>query len=279
MTEKIRRIIDWGLASDNKNKIIKFLDELNSIPFSDSKRWEKRLFDFFSEITIVHYIIETSLDEETPTREFIKKSFFSGIMDETTTFLSTDTIYKDLINIRESLKNGKKLKDYLEFLFKINHHIKHMMVKKIDHEDKRWKEFGVGITPVCLEFTPKENSKFYEITHFILPDKDIDYPLKEWHKKISQYWRKKWKDKLNDKEKKIQKRNPIESRLRHEVFKRDNYKCIECGKDNKNSTLHVDHIIPISQSGNDELENLQTLCQACNLAKSNRKWERGIKNE
>lgn len=69
------------------------------------------------------------------------------------------------------------------------------------------------------------------------------------------------------------KRDPIESRLRHEVFKRDNYKCKECGKTKKNTTLHVDHILPVVQGGTDELDNLQTLCQACNLAKSNKKWK------
>jgi 5-methylcytosine-specific restriction enzyme A len=67
-------------------------------------------------------------------------------------------------------------------------------------------------------------------------------------------------------------RDPIESRLRHEVFKRDSYKCVECGKTNKETTLHADHILPVAQGGKDELENLQTLCQACNLAKSNKCW-------
>lgn len=71
------------------------------------------------------------------------------------------------------------------------------------------------------------------------------------------------------------KRDPIESRLRHEVFKRDGYKCVECNKDKEETTLHADHILPVSQGGADELENLQTLCQACNFAKSNRKWKGG----
>lgn len=66
------------------------------------------------------------------------------------------------------------------------------------------------------------------------------------------------------------KRNPIESRLRHEVFKRDQFRCKECGRGNKEVVLHVDHIIPVSQGGTDELDNLQTLCSACNFAKSNR---------
>ena len=57
--------------------------------------------------------------------------------------------------------------------------------------------------------------------------------------------------------------------LRHEVFKRDNYTCCECGaKKEDGATLHIDHIIPVSKGGTDELSNLQTLCADCNLNKS-----------
>lgn len=75
--------------------------------------------------------------------------------------------------------------------------------------------------------------------------------------------------------KKQKYRDPISSSLRHEVFKKDNYKCIECGITNKEKPLCIDHIIPKSKGGNDELNNLQTLCFECNLAKSNRNWVGG----
>lgn len=68
------------------------------------------------------------------------------------------------------------------------------------------------------------------------------------------------------------RREPISSSLRHEVFKRDGYKCVECGSTKDETTLHIDHIIPKAQDGNDELDNLRTLCVTCNLSKSNRKW-------
>ena len=71
------------------------------------------------------------------------------------------------------------------------------------------------------------------------------------------------------------KRNPISGSLRHEIFKRDCYRCVECGQSNRQTILHVDHLIPVAQGGTDELGNLQTLCQRCNLAKSNRKWTAG----
>jgi len=68
-------------------------------------------------------------------------------------------------------------------------------------------------------------------------------------------------------------RNPIDSKLRHECFKRDNYRCVECGETNKETILHADHIISVTQGGTDELDNLQTLCQEFNLTKSKKTWK------
>jgi 5-methylcytosine-specific restriction endonuclease McrA len=36
------------------------------------------------------------------------------------------------------------------------------------------------------------------------------------------------------------------------------------------AVLHIDHITPVSHDGLTVPENLQTLCQSCNLGKSNR---------
>jgi len=77
---------------------------------------------------------------------------------------------------------------------------------------------------------------------------------------------------LNHKKGMKKSRTPITRQLRHEVFKRDDYKCLECGASNKKRTLHIDHIVPVSRGGTDELENLQTLCEQCNLSKANRAW-------
>ena len=72
------------------------------------------------------------------------------------------------------------------------------------------------------------------------------------------------------KKKKTRQRTHIPRGLRHEVFKRDNYTCQECGATKEDGAkLHIDHIIPVSQGGTDELDNLQTLCDKCNLNKSN----------
>lgn len=61
-------------------------------------------------------------------------------------------------------------------------------------------------------------------------------------------------------------------RLRYKVLKRDDFSCVCCGASPAKKTsilLHIDHIKPWSKGGVTELDNLQTLCQNCNLGKSN----------
>lgn len=53
-----------------------------------------------------------------------------------------------------------------------------------------------------------------------------------------------------------------------QVFKRDNYTCQYCGLMNGN--LEVDHIVPFSKGGSDELFNLTTACKRCNIQKKDK---------
>jgi HNH endonuclease len=68
-----------------------------------------------------------------------------------------------------------------------------------------------------------------------------------------------------------QERNRITAGVRSKVLARDNYRCQHCGISAAlGAVLHVDHITPISKGGTSDTDNLQTLCQDCNLGKSNR---------
>lgn len=59
--------------------------------------------------------------------------------------------------------------------------------------------------------------------------------------------------------------------IRWQVFQRDDFKCVACGLSQKDGAiLHVDHIVPRSKGGSDTLDNYQTLCQTCNIGKSNK---------
>lgn len=66
-------------------------------------------------------------------------------------------------------------------------------------------------------------------------------------------------------------RSIITPGLSYNIFKRDSFKCKICGsKESDGVKLHVDHIIPISKGGLSNESNLQTLCDTCNLGKSNK---------
>lgn len=67
------------------------------------------------------------------------------------------------------------------------------------------------------------------------------------------------------------KRKPISSRLRYEVLLRDGHRCVDCGAspaDDPSVRLEIDHRLPVSKGGTNDIENLQTLCWACNNGKS-----------
>ncbi|RYE39404.1 MAG: HNH endonuclease [Sphingobacteriales bacterium] len=59
--------------------------------------------------------------------------------------------------------------------------------------------------------------------------------------------------------------------MRYKVLKKDNFKCVACGRGAADGIkLHIDHKTPFSLGGLTEMKNLQTLCDECNLSKSNK---------
>lgn len=57
------------------------------------------------------------------------------------------------------------------------------------------------------------------------------------------------------------------------ILNNHDYRCAnpKCRADLRKVQHHIDHIIPFSKGGTTTLENLQALCEPCNLAKGNRK--------
>ncbi|NMG09659.1 HNH endonuclease [Brasilonema sp. UFV-L1] len=62
----------------------------------------------------------------------------------------------------------------------------------------------------------------------------------------------------------------IPASVRVLVLHRDGYKCVFCGCTSQQVQLEVDHIVPFSKGGNNDLNNLQTLCRDCNRGKGAR---------
>lgn len=79
-------------------------------------------------------------------------------------------------------------------------------------------------------------------------------------------------NKNNEEVKIVEKTRTVPLSVRIKVLSRDNFRCVFCGKSpatNIGTKLHIDHVIPFSKGGTNTADNLQTLCEECNLGKSN----------
>lgn len=60
-------------------------------------------------------------------------------------------------------------------------------------------------------------------------------------------------------------RTVIPQAVRHEIWRRDQGQCVECGS---KENLEYDHLIPFSKGGSNTVRNLRLLCEKCNRVKS-----------
>ena len=65
-------------------------------------------------------------------------------------------------------------------------------------------------------------------------------------------------------------RRLVSGSVRYSVFKRANFHCELCGIRADDKALEVDHIVPKSLGGADDISNYQALCYSCNASKGNR---------
>ena len=79
----------------------------------------------------------------------------------------------------------------------------------------------------------------------------------------SEFAKNKKENKKIDKE----SRDPISPKLRFEVFRRDKFCCQYCGAAGPKVELEIDHKIPVSRGGTDDIDNLKTACFKCNRGK------------
>lgn len=63
-------------------------------------------------------------------------------------------------------------------------------------------------------------------------------------------------------------REPVPPRIRFRVLQRDGFRCTYCGRSQQDgATLHVDHVVPVSDGGSSDDGNLVAACDECNLGK------------
>ena len=62
----------------------------------------------------------------------------------------------------------------------------------------------------------------------------------------------------------------ISGTLRYEILKRAKFRCELCGISAEDKAIEVDHIIPRTLDGTNDISNLQALCYSCNAMKRDR---------
>jgi len=61
-----------------------------------------------------------------------------------------------------------------------------------------------------------------------------------------------------------ERRRPIPEAVRHEVWRRDQGQCVDCGS---RENLEFDHIVPVSAGGPNTARNIDLRCESCNRMK------------
>ena len=170
---------------------------------------------------------------------------------------------------------------------------KYNAVFKENEENKKYVGFLDKAVSEAKYFRAKYNECSSELTMSQIESKNLLEELREantqlrYERNKEQIEKDKVKAKLLEKKKKREietlalqelidegeifpeanKRPPIPKDVVDTVWNRDGGKCVYCGS---NENLHLDHIIPFSKGGDTSVENLQLLCQKCNLEKSNK---------
>jgi len=62
-------------------------------------------------------------------------------------------------------------------------------------------------------------------------------------------------------------REAIPPKLRFEILKRDQFRCRYCGARAPKAELHIDHLVPVSLDGDNDITNLMAACVPCNMGK------------
>ena len=122
-------------------------------------------------------------------------------------------------------------------------------------------QFSLTITLYCSTI----NGQIYGKKTAVFADKDIYTLIKRLNNKNGIFYndREIW-DAICRVE-----RGKVSNKMRFSIYKRDGYRCRNCGISNRYSNLEIDHIIPISKGGKSTYDNLQTLCHRCNVEKGN----------
>lgn len=186
----------------------------------------------------------------------------------------------------------ESLKDYLENYMRMSHIYQPVMIwtllrnggeasetqiaKEIAGHDQAQIEYYelrvknmVGRVLTNNGVTTKQSPKKYALIANY-SDSEVEELMRICEEKIDQYIERRkidiWDHRRNN-------RRPVPGSVRYKVLSRAKHKCELCGVDASERALEVDHIVPKSLGGKDDIANYQALCYKCNTNKGNRAEE------
>jgi len=114
----------------------------------------------------------------------------------------------------------------------------------------------------------KKSKDYYSFENFDLEESQKDELIKMCSSKLESYIKKRGIKKIFGH--RTLASGVISGSVRYKVLLRAKNRCESCGISIKEKALEVDHIIPRTKGGKDELSNFQALCYTCNSQKSNK---------
>jgi ATP adenylyltransferase len=186
--------------------------------------------------------------------------------------------------------NFEELKHFLEHTMRMSHIYQPVMIRSL--LENKGSLSDEAIARELLKFDPSQLEYYQKITnnmvgrvlrnHKVVEKDRSDYSLTAYHQlsqaeieeliricdqKLQEYITRRgeaiWQHRKHN-------RGYILGTVRYEVLKRARFRCELCGISAAEKALEVDHIVPVSQKGEDSINNYQALCYSCNATKRDR---------
>ena len=149
-------------------------------------------------------------------------------------------------------------------------HIAHTFLSQDPTQQKYYEDKVRNMVGKVLNkngITEREKSTHRLIDYDQLTDQQIAELLDLLRKRLADEESKRgdsfWKHRATDRE-------PISGSVRYEVLKRAKGRCECCGASIDDRPIDIDHIVPRSKTGDNDISNYQALCWLCNANKGNR---------
>lgn len=202
------------------------------------RAYSRKSLDRLDGKTLIRYYIEN--DNENLRTDIENSIYNISLLDN----------YNEDVKLIENIESENKTKYSTK---------KYKRIEKRAFNSLKYKESDFQIEVEIDAFYQSNGGKVYE-------DRHGNYEYSEVLEIYNEYKKRKNYEVTSKQERKV-----MSDDIRYDILKRDNFTCKKCGATAKDGAkLHVDHIIPVSKGGKTTPSNLQTLCDRCNLGKSNK---------